>query len=90
VLSSVLPVSEYPWQPGVQPAGKVKALNAALHAYARDRKLVWLDYHAALANAQGGLDPALAADGVHPTVAGYARMAPLAQAAVERALEPRR
>lgn len=90
VLSSVLPVSEYPWQPGVQPAGKVKALNAALHAYARERKLVWLDYYAALANTKGGLDPALAADGVHPTAAGYARMAPLAQTAVERALEPRR
>ncbi|MEG2803677.1 SGNH/GDSL hydrolase family protein [Stenotrophomonas sp.] len=87
VLASVLPVSEYPWQPGVQPAPKVRALNAALRRYAQAEKLVYLDYHAALANADGGLDAALAADGVHPTAAGYARMAPLAEAAVTRALQ---
>jgi lysophospholipase L1-like esterase len=86
VLSSVLPVSEYPWRPGVQPAEKVRALNTALHAYAQQQSLVWLDYHAAMANAEGGLDPALAKDGVHPTPAGYARMAPLAEASIQQAL----
>jgi lysophospholipase L1-like esterase len=86
VLSSVLPVSDYPWQRGVQPAPKVRALNAALKRYASAHNVVYLDYHTPLANRDGGLDKALAADGVHPTPAGYARMAPLAEAAIQQAL----
>lgn len=86
VLCSVLPVSDYPWQPGVRPAPKVRALNAALKQYAQSQKLVYLDYHTPLSNRDGGLDKALAADGVHPTPAGYARMAPLAEAAITQAL----
>lgn len=87
VLASVLPVSDYPWQPGVQPAPKVRALNTALQRYARAQQLVYLDYHSALANRDGGLDKALADDGVHPTAAGYARMAPLAEQAIAAALQ---
>lgn len=90
VLSSVLPVSDYPWQPGVQPAPKVRALNAALQRYAGQQKLVYLDYYTPLANREGGLDKALADDGVHPTAAGYARMAPLAEAAIAQALRAAR
>ncbi|MBJ7517989.1 MAG: SGNH/GDSL hydrolase family protein [Stenotrophomonas sp.] len=86
VLSSVLPVSAYPWRPGLQPADSVLALNAALKRYAAQQQLVYLDYHAALGNADGGLDKALADDGVHPTPAGYAKMVPLAEAAVAAAL----
>jgi len=86
VLSSVLPVSAYPWRPGLQPAGQVRALNQRLQRLAHERGLIYLDYHQQMSNAAGGLDPVLAADGVHPTAAGYARMAPLAQAAVEAAL----
>jgi lysophospholipase L1-like esterase len=85
-LSSVLPVSDYPWQRGVQPAPKVRALNAALKRYASAHNVVYLDYHTPLTNRDGGLDKALAADGVHPTPAGYARMAPLAEAAISQAL----
>jgi lysophospholipase L1-like esterase len=88
VLSSVLPVSEYPWQRGVQPAGKVRALNKALREYAQANALVYLDYHTPMADAAGGLDARLARDGVHPTAAGYARMAPLAEAAIAQALKP--
>lgn len=86
VLASVLPVSDYPWQPGVQPAGKVTALNRALRAYADEQGLVYLDYHTAMTNKDGGLDPELAADGVHPTPAGYAKMVPLAESAIAKAL----
>ena len=86
VLASVLPVSDYPWRPGLQPAGKVRALNAWLRDYARDHNAVYLDYYDTLANAQGGMDARLAADGVHPTPAGYAVMAPLAEQAIAEAL----
>lgn len=86
VLASVLPVSDYPWRPGTQPAQKVSALNTALRAYAAQQGLVYLDYYSAMANADGGLDAKLAGDGVHPTPAGYARMAPLAEQAIAQAL----
>jgi len=89
VLSSVLPVSDYPWQPGIAPADKVRSLNAALKQHAQRMGVQYLDYHAALANAEGGLDRQLAEDGVHPTAEGYARMAPLAQRAIDVALQGR-
>ncbi len=90
ILASVLPVSDYPWHRGLQPAGKVRVLNAWLRAYAASSGATYLDYYDALANAQGGMDSDLASDGVHPTPAGYAIMAPLAQQAIERALAKRR
>lgn len=86
VLASVLPVSDYPWRPGLQPAEKIRTLNAWIKQYAESHGAVYLDYHTRMRNRQGGLDKALANDGVHPTAAGYALMAPLAQQAVERAL----
>ena len=86
VLASVLPASAYPWRPGYRPAEPIKALNRWIEAYARESGAVHLDYHRAMANAEGGLDARLAADGVHPTPAGYAVMAPLAQRAIEDAL----
>ncbi|MDL5364555.1 SGNH/GDSL hydrolase family protein [Xanthomonas sp. NCPPB 2654] len=86
VLASVLPVSDYPWRPGLQPAEKIGALNTWIKQYAQSHGAVYLDYHSKMRNRQGGLDKALATDGVHPTAAGYALMAPLAQQAVERAL----
>ena len=86
VLASVLPVSDYPWRPGIQPAVKVRRLNAWIRDYARDSGATYLDYWSALANAQGGMDARLAADGVHPTPAGYEMMAPLAQQAIDRAM----
>ncbi len=86
VFASVLPVSDYPWRKGLHPAEKVKALNAWMKQYAASHGAVYLDYWSAMANAEGGLDPALASDGVHPTVAGYAVMGPLAEKSIAEAL----
>lgn len=86
ILASVLPVSDYPWHPGLQPAGKVRALNAWLESYAVSHGAIYLDYYSPLTNAQGGMDSRFASDGVHPTPSGYAVMAPLAEHAIERAL----
>ena len=86
ILASVLPASGYPWYPGLRPAGTIRALNRWLRSYAASSGATYLDYYTALANAQGGMDPRLARDGVHPTPAGYAIMAPLAQRAIEQVL----
>ena len=86
VLSSVLPVYDYPWKPGLQPAPKIVALNAWMKKYANDVGETYLDYHSAMKDARDGLPPNLANDGVHPTDAGYRIMAPMADAAIAKAL----
>jgi lysophospholipase L1-like esterase len=87
VLSSVLPVYDYPWRPGLQPAPKIVALNAWLKSYAASHGgVIYLDYYSAVADERGGMKSNLASDGVHPTEAGYQVMAPLAERAIEEAL----
>jgi lysophospholipase L1-like esterase len=87
VLASVLPVYDYPWKPGLQPAPRIIALNAWMRRYADEVGETYLDYHSAMADARGGLPTAIAADGVHPNESGYLMMAPLAEAAIARALD---
>ena len=89
VLASVLPVADYPWRPGLEPAPKIVALNAWLRDYAARHGDVYLDYHGAMADARGGMRPELATDGVHPNEAGYRVMAPLAERAIAAALRGR-
>jgi lysophospholipase L1-like esterase len=86
VLSSVLPVFDYPWRKGLEPAPKIVALNAWLKDYASRAGAVYLDYHSAMADTRQGLPPALSSDGVHPNEAGYRIMAPLAEQAIAAAL----
>jgi lysophospholipase L1-like esterase len=86
VLSSVLPVYDYPWKPGLQPAPKIIALNAWMKRYAATTGAVYLDYHSAMKDSRDGLPPELAKDGVHPTEAGYRIMARLVEPAIAEAL----
>ncbi len=89
VLSSVLPVFDYPWKPGLEPAPKIIALNAWITQYCAAHGDTYLDYHTAMVDARGGLPAAISADGVHPNEAGYRLMAPLAEAAIAAALRHR-
>jgi lysophospholipase L1-like esterase len=86
VLSSVLPVYDYPWKRGLTPAPKIVALNAWMKEYAARVGAVYLDYHTPMSDERQGLRAELTADGVHPTEAGYRVMAPLAEAAIAQAL----
>lgn len=89
VLSSVLPAIDFPWRPGLLPAPKVRALNLWIRDYSAAHRCVYLDYYAAMADASGGMKPGLSKDNVHPTPAGYAIMAPLAEQAISQARQPR-
>jgi len=86
VMSSVLPVYDYAWKPGLKPAPKIIALNKWMKNYAAQHDAIYLDYHSALTDARGGMRSELAPDGVHPNEAGYRIMAPLAEKAIEKAL----
>ena len=86
VLCSVTPAFDFPWRPGMAPAAKVVALNVWLRAYAADHGHVYVDYHTAMKDERDGLPANLSHDGVHPTAAGYAVMAPLVEAGIEKAL----
>ncbi len=84
ILASVLPVDDYPWRRGLAPADKVRTLNTWIKQFCTDHGYTYLDYYTALATPEGGMKPGTARDGVHPTPDGYAVMAPLAQAAIDR------
>jgi lysophospholipase L1-like esterase len=90
VLASLLPASDYPWRPGLQPAARVRALNAWIEHYAQSVGATYVDFHSRLTNAQGGMDAVFAADGVHPSAAGYAIMTSLALPAIDQALGRKR
>jgi lysophospholipase L1-like esterase len=87
VLASVLPVYDYPWKPGLEPAQKILALNSWMQRYASAHHAVYLDYHSAMADDRQGMRKELSSDGVHPNEAGYRIMAPLAEQAISQALK---
>ncbi len=89
VICSVLPAYDFPWRPGLAPAEKVVKLNAMLKAYAEKNKHVYVDYFSAMVDDRNGLKADLAYDGIHPTLAGYRVMAPLAEKGIAQAMKQR-
>lgn len=95
VFASILPVSDDKvdanGKPLVRtedrPLATVRALNLWMADYAAKNGHVYLDYFAAVADANGVLKSPLNDDGLHPNAAGYAVMAPLAEKAIAEALK---
>jgi lysophospholipase L1-like esterase len=88
VLCAVLPAAAYYWNPAIKPAASIVELNQRLRELAREGGHRWVDYHAAMADEQGGLPLKYSEDGVHPNAAGYRVMAPLLEREIEAALRP--
>ncbi|MDB5002516.1 MAG: GDSL-like Lipase/Acylhydrolase [Mucilaginibacter sp.] len=86
VLSSVLPASAFPWHPGINPVPGIIKLNQMLKAYAEKNQLIYVDYYSATVNGDKGFKKELTVDGVHPNLAGYKVMEPLAVKAITTAL----
>jgi len=86
ILASITPVFDYPWKHGMEPAPKIRAINAWLKDYCEQHGYTYLDYYTSLTGPDGGMKPGISFDGVHPNEKGYAIMAPLAQAAIDKTL----
>jgi lysophospholipase L1-like esterase len=92
ICSSVLPVHNY--TPKAQDffaqrsPEKILALNRWLKDYCATASngCTYLDYFSAVVDDKGLLKKDLADDGLHPNAAGYKIMAPMAEAAIEKAL----
>lgn len=86
VLASVPPVCDCVRKlTARRPLGKILSLNGWLKRYAESTGSVYLNYHAALADGRA-MNKDLTVDGLIPNDAGYAKMAPLAEAAITEAL----
>jgi lysophospholipase L1-like esterase len=87
VLCAVLPVYDYPWSPGKEPAQKIIELNKALKFYAETHDVTFVDFHTPMKDERNGLRLELGEDGVHPNVAGYLIMEPLVEQAIAKELQ---
>ncbi|WP_267348581.1 GDSL-type esterase/lipase family protein [Sphingomonas sp. GM_Shp_2] len=90
VFASLLPVNDY--TPAARDVVKerkpatIVALNRWLRAFCARRGYAYADYHTALVDRAGLMARPYTRDGVHPLDNAYARMAPIAEAAIEQAL----
>ena len=89
VLCSVLPVFDYPWKRGIEPAPKIVELNGWIRTYASRVGATYVDFHSAMADERQGMKADLARDGVHPTEAGYKLMAPIVERGIAEAMRKR-
>jgi lysophospholipase L1-like esterase len=85
VLASIPPM-DFPWNPELNRASRIKSLNEWLKEYAAKRGVVYVDYWSVLATPQGAMKEDFSRDGVHPNAAGYAAMESLATEAIKRAI----
>jgi lysophospholipase L1-like esterase len=95
LFASLLPVSDY--HKDADPANErtrqrppetLRKLNAWIQDFCNRRGFTYVDYYSALVDSAGRLRTDASDDGLHPNSAGYRLMAPLASAAIDRALAP--
>ncbi len=91
VYSSILPVHNYTEKSkdffAQRSPSRILELNTWLKEYCAKNKIIYLDYFSALVDDKGLLKKDLADDGLHPNDAGYKIMAPLAEAAIQKAMK---
>lgn len=87
ILSSVTPAGEYPWRKEIKNVPeKIKTLNAAIKAYAKEKKFAYIDYFELMHDENDALISSYGTDGVHPTAEGYAVMEEIAKKVIDKVL----
>lgn len=90
ILGSIPPAARFPWRNDVpalakfEPVREIRDLNLWLQRLAKERNLMFVNYHDAMADADGAMQTALTRDGVHPNAKGYEVMRQMAAAAVAK------
>jgi len=68
------------------PPGDILKLNTWMKAYAPRVNAIYADYFSALVDERGWLKENCSDDGIHPNTEGYKIMAPIVEAAIQKAL----
>jgi lysophospholipase L1-like esterase len=89
ILCSLTPISDYTKykQTGGRPPADILKLNQWLREYAGKAHAVFADYFGATVDGKGMLRDGYSGDGLHPNDKGYELLAPVATAAIEKALQ---
>lgn len=86
ILCSVLPVFDYPWKPGLNPAEKIVELNTWIKNYCEENDLIYVDYFTSMADERNGLKKEYSEDGVHPNKKGYEVMSTILQKSIAKVI----
>jgi lysophospholipase L1-like esterase len=87
VLSSILPVYQYPWVDDVlDPPSAIGSINSKIKEYVENKGLVYLDYYSSMVDDRKGLKLDFTGDGVHPNEAGYKIMSAIADEIISQVL----
>jgi len=91
VLGSIMPVHNYTERSkdsfAQRPQSRILAVNGWIKNFASKNDLTYIDYFSALVDDSGMMKRELADDGLHPNAAGYKVIAPLAEAAIAKAMK---
>ncbi|HZW40257.1 MAG TPA: SGNH/GDSL hydrolase family protein [Ignavibacteriaceae bacterium] len=86
VLCSVLPVYDYTWKKGMEPAEKIYTLNKWIKNYADKNNYAYVDYYSPTVDDNKGIKKEYSEDGVHPNKKGYDVMEPIVKEAITKIL----
>lgn len=88
IFATVLPVSDYTSRKQIEhrPPADILKLNSWLKDYSTRTGVILADYFSATVDDKGFLKEGFSPDGLHPNSKGYELMAPVAEAAIRRAL----
>jgi lysophospholipase L1-like esterase len=89
ILCSVTPIADYgpTKRSDVRPPTDILKVNDWMKDYAARVGVIYADYFSVLVDDTGRMKPGISADGLHPNDQGFALMAPVAQAAIDKALQ---
>jgi len=88
IISSIPPCASFVWNPEIKNAAQtIVDINKSLKAYAETNGIVYVDYHAALADEQNAFPKALSDDGCHPNPDTYFIMEKLVLEAIGKVVK---
>ena len=88
IISSIPPCSEFPWRKEIKTPGQtIVNINKSLKEYADKNGIIYVDYHAALADENLGLPKTLSSDGCHPNPDTYFTMEEMVLKAIRNVIK---